>query len=180
MREESNQVALWVLRAQCGDREALELLLRHVQPSLRRYLTGLVGASDADDALQEALLLIYRKLKSLEAPELFRPWAFRIASRAGLRHIKKRRHWSEHVQSQDSLDDVPAANASFDAEGLQELLSTNQISPACSAVLTLYFEEQMTLTEVAAALEIPLGTVKSRLAYGLAALRKRLGDRRNY
>src|SRR5499426_1458498 len=159
MREESNQVALWVLRAQCGDREALELLLRHVQPSLRRYLTGLVGASDADDALQEALLLIYRKLKSLEAPELFRPWAFRIASRAGLHHIKKRRHWSEHVQAQDSLDDVPAANASIDAEGLQELLATKGISPACSAVLTLYFEEQMTLADVAEALEIPLGTV---------------------
>jgi RNA polymerase sigma-70 factor, ECF subfamily len=180
MREESNQVALWVLRAQCGDREALELLLRHVQPLLRRYLTGLVVPSDADDALQEALLLIYRKLKSLEAPELFRPWAFRIASRAGLRHIKKRRHWSEHVQAQDSLGHIPAANASFDAEGLRELLATNQISPACSAVLTLYFEEQMTLAEVAEALEIPLGTVKSRLAYGLAALRKRLGDRRNY
>jgi RNA polymerase sigma-70 factor, ECF subfamily len=87
---------------------------------------------------------------------------------------------SEHVQAQDSLDDVPAAHASFDAEGLQELLATNQISPGCSAVLTLHFEEQMTLTEVAEALEIPLGTVKSRLAYGLTALRKRLGDRRNY
>jgi len=97
-----------------------------------------------------------------------------------LRHIKKRRHWSEHVQAQDSLDHIPAANAPFDAEGLQDLLATNQISPACSAVLTLYFEEQMTLAEVAEALEIPLGTVKSRLAYGLAALRKRLGDRRNY
>jgi len=179
MREDINQEALWVLRAQCGDREALELLLRHVQPSLRRYLAGFVGPSDADDVLQESLLLIYRKLKSLETPELFRPWAFRIASRAGLRHVKKRRHWSEHIQEQDSLDDIPANNASFDEEGLKELLATNQISPGCSAVLTLHFEQQMSLAEVAEVLEIPLGTVKSRLAYGLAALRKRLSDRRS-
>lgn len=47
----SNQEALWVLRAQCDDREALELLLRQIQPALRRYLASVVGASDADDVL---------------------------------------------------------------------------------------------------------------------------------
>lgn len=83
----SSQVALWVLRAQSGDREALELLLLHVQPSLRRYLTAVVGPSDADDVLQEVLLQIYRKVKWLHAPELFPSWAFRIASRAGLRAV---------------------------------------------------------------------------------------------
>jgi RNA polymerase sigma-70 factor, ECF subfamily len=87
----SSEEALWVLRAQCDDREALELLLRHIQPSLRRYLTGVVGPSDIDDVLQDVLLIIYRKLRWLHAPELFRPWAFRIASRAGFRFLKKRR-----------------------------------------------------------------------------------------
>jgi DNA-directed RNA polymerase specialized sigma24 family protein len=48
----------WVLRAQCNDREALEALLRSVQPSLRRYLTGLAGATDADDLLQEVLVIV--------------------------------------------------------------------------------------------------------------------------
>jgi hypothetical protein len=48
----SKQEALWVLRAQCDDREALELLLRSVQPSLHRYLCGLAGRNDADDLLQ--------------------------------------------------------------------------------------------------------------------------------
>jgi hypothetical protein len=38
---------MWVSRAQCDDREALELLLRSVQPSLHRYFGGLVGSSDA-------------------------------------------------------------------------------------------------------------------------------------
>jgi hypothetical protein len=67
----SSEEALWVLRAQCDDREALELLLRHIQPSLRRYLTGVVGPSDIDDVLQDVLLIIYRKLRWLHAGALF-------------------------------------------------------------------------------------------------------------
>lgn len=81
----SSQEGLWVLRAQCGDEEALELLLQHVQLPLRRYLRGIVGPGDTDDVLQEVLVLIYRKLRSPHEPERFRGWAFRIASLAKLR-----------------------------------------------------------------------------------------------
>jgi RNA polymerase sigma-70 factor, ECF subfamily len=154
-------------------------LLRQIQPSLRRFLGGLVGPSDADDVLQEVLLLIYRKLQRLETPELFRPWAFRIASRAGFRHAKKRGRWSTGVEEQVSLDDIAAADAPCDAGRLQELLTRHQVSPGSSAVRMLHFQEEMSLAEVAAVLELPLGTVKSRLAYGFAALRKRLGDGRS-
>ena len=174
------QEALWVLRAQCADREALESLLGCVQPALRRYISGLVGPSDADDVLQDVLVLIYQKLKWLQDPALFRPWAFRIASRAGFRHLKRRRHRSEHVDVDAALDDIPAPDAAVvDERGVQDLLAANRVSPGCRAVLTLHFQEHMSLVEVAAVLELPLGTVKSRLAYGLAALRKRLGDRRS-
>src|SRR5438067_321049 len=76
----SRQEMQWVLRAQCQDREALEDLLRSVQPSLRRYLSGLAGSSDADDLLQDVLVIIVRKLGMLDEPKLFRPWSFRIAS----------------------------------------------------------------------------------------------------
>src|SRR5262249_33471781 len=153
-------------------------LLRHVQPPLRRYLAGVVGASDADDVLQDVLVLIYRKLQWLEVPELFRPWAFRIASRAGFRHVAKRRRRSEHIQEDVSLDEVPDPRVPFDEARVQDLLRENRISPGCSAVLTLHFQEEMSLAEVAAVLELPLGTVKSRLAYGLEALRRRLREER--
>jgi RNA polymerase sigma-70 factor (ECF subfamily) len=80
--------ARWVLRAQCGDREALELLLRSLQPVLRRYVTGIAGADDAGDILQDVLVIVSRKLYWLEQPELCRAWAFRIASRAAFRHLR--------------------------------------------------------------------------------------------
>ena len=61
-----------MLRAQCGDRDALELLLRSIEPSLRRYLAGLVDALHADDVLQEVLIVVARKLVWLEQPDILR------------------------------------------------------------------------------------------------------------
>jgi RNA polymerase sigma-70 factor, ECF subfamily len=162
----------WVLRAQCSDREALEMLLRSVQPSLRRYLSGLAGRTDADDLLQDVMVIVIRKLGGLEDPQLFRPWAFRIASREAFRHIKKRRLWVGRHEDDSQLDDLPTPEIRPSGELLQQLLATEAISPASRAVLILHFQEELSLPEVAAILDIPLGTAKSRLAYGLASVRK--------
>jgi RNA polymerase sigma-70 factor (ECF subfamily) len=168
---------LWVLRAQCGDRGALEDLLRLLEPPLRRYLVGMIGTDEAEDVLQDVLILVYRKLSFLNDPDLLRPWVFRIASRSAIRHLKKRHRWSEKRDDSVALEAIAAVPAPVDARSIPELLASHPISPACRAVLALHFGEQMTLAEVAAVLEIPLGTAKSRLAYGLALLRKRLNER---
>ncbi len=164
----------WVLRAQCNDREALEALLRSVQPSLRRYLSGLAGATDADDLLQDVLIIVVRRIGSIEDPKLFRPWVFRVASREAFRHIRKRRLWRERHDEDAQLDDVAAPEARPSDELLRELLASDTVSPTSRAVLILHFQEELSLPEIAAILAIPLGTVKSRLAYGLRSLRKHL------
>ena len=65
-----------MLRAQSGDREALTELLEAVQEPLYRYVFRLTGERTmAEDILQEVFILIYRKLRWLQEPELFRPWA---------------------------------------------------------------------------------------------------------
>lgn len=174
----SKQEALWVLRAQCGDREALELLLRHVQPSLHRYLRGLIGSTDAEDILQEVLVLVFRKLKWLESPELFRPWVFRIASRQAFRHLKPDRQ--QQACDDTMLENIPAPEMRPPDELIAQLVSSDAISRASRAVLLLHFKEEMSLPEVAAVLDLPLGTVKSRLAYGLATLRKQLKKGRSF
>ena len=160
-----------MLRAQCSDREALELLLRSVQPSLRRYLSGLVGGTEADDLLQDVLVIVIRKLGGLEEPRLFRPWAFRIASREAFRFIRKQRLWLGQHEDDSHLDDVPTPEVPS-GELLQQLLAADRISPASRAVLILHFQEELSLPDVAAILDIPLGTAKSRLAYGLTSIRK--------
>lgn len=173
----SIEEAQWVLRAQCDDREALELLLGSVQASLRRYLCRLVGPGDADDILQNVLILIYRKLAWLEDPTLFRPWAFRIASRAAFRWLKAQKRWPAEPVDEMALERISMKDQPSD-ELLQKLHCIEGISPASRAVLVLHFQEDLPLIDVAAILEIPLGTVKSRLAYGLAALRRHLGTMR--
>lgn len=169
------QEAQWVLRAQYGDREALERVLRSIYPSLLRYLQGLVGTSHADDVLQDVLLVVARKLGGLTEPDLFRPWAFRIANRAGFKQLKRERRW----QGDDArLEDIAAPEPPPRAELLSALSTMDGISPASRAVLVLHFQEELPLSEIAAILQVPLGTVKSRLGYGLKALRTQLAHSR--
>ena len=168
------------MRAQCSDRDALECLLRSVQPSVHRYLFGLVGARHADDVLQEVLILVCRKLAGLQTPELFRPWVFRIASRVAFRHLKKESRWQEWTPDDSAwFEEVPAPAAQLPLEMLKDLLAMDGIPPASRAVLALHFQQELSLTEVAAILEIPFCTVKSRLAAGLTALRNRFGKNRS-
>jgi RNA polymerase sigma-70 factor (ECF subfamily) len=170
----SNQEAQWVLRAQCNDREALESLLRSIQPALHRYLCRLVGTTSASDVLQEVLITLFRRLSALKQPELFRPWAYRVASRIAFRHLRKEKRWQEQVNDEAAIEFIPAPEAPPREELLQVLLNADVISPGSRAVFVLHFQEDLPLADVAAILEIPVGTAKSRLAYGLAALRKQL------
>lgn len=169
---------LLVLLAQSGDRTALEQLLREAYGPLRRYILHLVGASLADDVLQETSLQIFRKLSYLREPAVFRPWTFRIASRIAFAHLKRERRWQP-------LDDAaPEQLMTFDA-GLGEppdegfLMLLEHVSPASRAVLLLRYQQELSLEESAAILEIPIGTAKSRLHYGVTTLRKYLTSERN-
>ena len=139
---------------------------------LTRYVRAIVGATDAEDVTQDVMVSIYRKLWTLSTPDLLRPWMYRIASRAAFRYLKKRRRWPDHLRDDEGLDELPAQGLAAIDLRVDELLQDPRVTPASRAVLALHFKEEMTLAEVAAVLDIPVGTVKSRLAYGLATLRR--------
>src|SRR4030095_14289766 len=175
---ESEQDAVWVVEAQCGDRDAMEHLLRRVQMPLRRYIVRLVGPTSADDVLQETLTSIARKLNWLVDPRLFRPWAYRISSRSAFAHLRRKRRRRQMETNEEMWRAVAVPVGRPPGDQLRELLDSAIVSPASRAVLMLHFQEEMPLADVAAVLELPLGTVKSRLAYGLAALRRHLADKK--
>jgi RNA polymerase sigma-70 factor, ECF subfamily len=168
---------LLVLLAQTGDRAALEQLLHDTHAPLRRYITRLVGAALADDILQETSLQIFRKLQFLREPAVFRPWTFRIASRIAFSHLKRAHRWLP-------LDDAPAEHLTILNPGLGEppdeafMALLDHVSPASRAVLLLHYQHDLSLEESAAILEIPIGTAKSRLHYGVTTLRKHLTSER--
>ncbi len=174
-RQEIRQPEIWwTLRAQAGDREALDQLLRLLQEPLFRYIHSLVGAHAlAEDILQEVFILIYRKLRWLREPELFRPWAYRIATREAFKHLKRERRWSDKSVDESVLIDLPAPSRDeITPESVEQMAA--QVSPASRAVIVLHYQHEMPLAEIADVMGVAIGTVKSRLAYGLDSLRKQL------
>ena len=160
-----------VLRCQSGDREAFDLLFRSIQAGLWRYISNLAGEIGlADDVLQDVFLIIYRKIGWLNDPDLFRPWVYRIATRETFRVLKKRSRWQEEPFDEATIATLVAPEVGVDLD--MKMLEC--VSPASRAVLMLHYLEDLSLNETADVLDISIGTVKSRLAYGLKTLRSRI------
>jgi RNA polymerase sigma-70 factor (ECF subfamily) len=170
---------LLVIRAQSGDVEAFEALYRRLAPAVFRHLSHVTGdASVAEDVLQDTFVIVFRRLRWLREPSLVRPWVYRIATREAVRRTTARRRegaWqltdAEWVRveelSRQPPDRVRLTQQARDAIGQLPVLSR--------AVLSLHYLESMPLPAVAALLDVPLGTVKSRLAVGLNRVRRLLG-----
>ncbi|MEM7481940.1 MAG: RNA polymerase sigma factor [Acidobacteriota bacterium] len=173
----SKQEALWILRAQSGDLEALDSLLEGVQGSLFRLIRGIVGDHAlSEDVLQDVLVLVCRKLKWLREPRLFHSWAFRIASREAIRCVRRERRWRRQMVEEESLEEVAdntPSPADFAVRIAELPALVESVPPASRAVLLLHYQEEHSLQEVADVLGLPLGTAKSRLAYGLSILRSK-------
>jgi RNA polymerase sigma-70 factor (ECF subfamily) len=167
-------LAALAARAQLGDASALESLLRALVPGLRHHLQILLHeTSDADDALQETLWLIVRRLGALRDTALVRAWAYRIATREAMHLLRRaRRHDSAELTEADAVAVEERAtepsHLGVDADVLSHL---DSLPAKAQVVVRLRFVEDLSQQEIAEALEIPLGTVKSRLAYGLERLR---------
>jgi RNA polymerase sigma-70 factor (ECF subfamily) len=172
---ESGKQETWLaLRAQAGDREAFDRLFRLLQEPLYRYIFSLVGArAPAEDVLQEVFILIYRKIRWLREPDLLRPWAYRIATREAFKHLKRERRWADKAEDELVLLDLPAPpRDELAPEMITQLVE--RLSPASRVVIVLHYLHEMPLAEIAEVMGIAVGTVKSRLAYGLDLMRRQL------
>jgi len=176
---DSGKQETWLaLRAQAGDREAFDRLFRLLQEPLYRYIFSLVGArAPAEDVLQEVFILIYRKIRWLREPELLRPWVYRIATREAFKHLKRERRWADKAEDESVLLDLPAPSRDELApEMIAQLVAqlVERLSPASRAVIVLHYLHEMPLAEIAEVMGVAIGTVKSRLAYGLDLMRRQL------
>lgn len=165
-----------VLKAQLGDRQALGKLLERIQGRLMTFLCHRLGArADAEDCAQVVLIQICRRLTSLREPLAFRPWMFRIASNQATKLYRSNRRELELLDEDAALLTAPEPDAFPFEECLPTLHKRLEQLPAnCSQVLFLHYMEGLSLLEISKVLDRPLGTIKSRLAYGLAKLRTQL------
>jgi RNA polymerase sigma-70 factor (ECF subfamily) len=168
---------LMVLLAQQGDVSAFEELLRRLHGPLRQYVNRMVGASDADDVMQDSAIRLYRNIRYLRDPVVFRAWAFRIATRIAWTYLKSAERWRQLESDPDLIRVIAVVPSSeheqFDRDYLEWI---DRVSPASRAALLLHYEQHLSLEETAAILDVPVGTVKSRLSYGLASIRNQLKE----
>lgn len=127
---------------------------------------------DALDVMQASMMLIARRLNTLHDPRWFRPWAYRIVTREAVRAAKKRGRERMVLDEGVSPEEMDMPAPAMDERIAWSAEAIEHLPAAARVVARLHYQEGMTLIEIAEALETPLGTVKSRLAYALARLRE--------
>ena len=165
--------ALLVVRYQRGDREAFEGIVQLWEPSLFYYLRRLAPSeADAWELLQETWLKLFRSLGSLRDPQALPAFLYTTARHTAISRLRKR-ELQENESYSDEAHDESAGNdiSAFDnADEVHHAL--DQLPLLQREALTLYFLEDLSLDEMAATLDVPLGTIKSRLHYAKLAMHK--------
>ena len=154
-----------------GEREAFERLFREFERDVFRWIVRIVREPGAaEDVLVETFWRAYRARARFDPSRTFGAWIRRIATNAALAQLRSmRRHprWSD-------LDERTAARGSD--HDLQEAIAIafRSLPPDLLAVARLALIEQLPQAEIADALDVPIGTVKSRLFRAQRALRDAL------
>ena len=151
--------------------ELAELYEQH-SAALWRHVVRLTGnTAVAEDIVQETLLRAWKKRSSLDAePGGLRPWLFRVAHNLVVDDVRSARHRHESLTA--TLPERATADRSdalFDAMLIQSALA--ELSPDHRAAVVLAYYGGRTVPEISRELDVAEGTVKSRLHYGLRALR---------
>ncbi|MEN9504145.1 MAG: hypothetical protein RI958_71 [Actinomycetota bacterium] len=171
--------------ARNGDRAAMERLLRTHHDrifAVCRRITG--NDADAADASQDALIAIVRHLDRFDGRSAFGTWAYRIATNASLDELRRRSRRPvvvhDDLASSDRHRSVidQSANTRIDAVADRDLIdgALGGVPDDFRIPLVLRDVADLDYSEIAAVLEIPIGTVKSRIARGRAALAQALRD----
>jgi RNA polymerase sigma-70 factor (ECF subfamily) len=162
----------WIAAAQAGSRDALESLFREHWPrALRASYLIVHDAAAAEDIAQEAFLAAVRNLDRFDRQRPFGPWLHRIVVNRAIDWTRVRKYRRE-VQLDPLGAEPPAADPPPGAAGMSdELMSALAVlSPDHRAVVVLRYLLELTPAEIAATLELPRGTVNSRLRRALDQL----------
>jgi RNA polymerase sigma-70 factor (ECF subfamily) len=170
-----------VLQMQAGNLEALGLLYDRYRQMVFRTALAITGDRDAaNDLLQDVFLRLFRFADHIDPQRPLEPWLYRMTTNLSYSWIKRHRRWLRPLEDlvewiAGSGKDTPHEAAEFneDWRELQQGLLALPIQQR--VVIVLYYLNDLSLQEISEILEVPVGTIKSRLHYGRIALRKSLG-----
>jgi RNA polymerase sigma-70 factor (ECF subfamily) len=164
-----------VLRAQDGDEEAFASLAVAIGDGLHAVAHRILRDTDlAEDATQQALLAIWRNLPQLRDASRFDAWSYRLLVNACYVEGRRTRRWSPNLRVMPSLEPTSPEGLSSVVDRDQLERGFRRLSIDHRAVVVLHHYLDLTLDEVAAALGVPVGTVRSRLHHAMRGLRAAL------
>jgi RNA polymerase sigma factor (sigma-70 family) len=167
-------------KAQQGDKQAFGELVRFHHQGVINVVYRMCGdAQVAEDAAQDAFIRAWQNLPGYKPQSAFRNWLYRIAVNAALDMLRREPKYAEDI------DEIPLASPGIRPEGaiiqaelsLQIQQAVLSLPKASRSVLILREYEGLTYRDIANTLDIPLGTVMSRLNYARNRLRDILAPR---
>jgi RNA polymerase sigma factor (sigma-70 family) len=167
--------ALLAVRCQLGDRAAFDDLIARWHEPLWRYLRRLTGHDEAArDLAQDTWMRVFRGVARLREPAKLRPWLFGIARRVAMDRLRVQ--YAQAPAAQVDLEEVAAEESDMN---LEEEIATLEAGLASLPIiereaLMLFYLRELSLEEIAGLVEVPVGTVKSRLFRARQMLRRAL------
>ena len=170
-----------VIQMQQGNLEALGVLYDRHRRMVYRTALGIIGDVDAaSDLLQDVFLRLYRFAYNIDPMQPLEPWLYRMTTNLTYDWIKRRNRWPRPIG--DLADwlistgkNPPYENAEKNDEWYHVQRAIADLPLQQRVVVVLYYLNDLSLNEIAEILEVPIGTIKSRLYYGRKSLRMGLG-----
>ena len=161
-----------VERAQDGDREAFAALVGMTSDRMYALAARILRDNDlAEDALQGALIAVWRHLPTLRDPDRFEAWVRRLLVHACYAEARRRRSWAANVRVLP-VDGPAAPDAIVSIDDRDALdRAFRRLSIEQRAVFVLHHHVGLPLAEIAETIGIPAGTARSRLHYATRVLR---------
>jgi RNA polymerase sigma-70 factor (ECF subfamily) len=166
---------LLALRCQLGERDAFDALIARWHEPLWRYLRRMAGNdAAAHDLTQETWLRVLRGIAGLRDTARLRPWLFGIARRIAMDRLRQTYAWrlDEDVQLEDLATPEPQPDPELELDELERALAA--IPAREREALSLFYLRELSIDEMAKLLEVPGGTIKSRLFRARQLLRRQL------
>ncbi len=167
------QENILILRAKAGDEAAAKILIDRHYMDVYRFLYKLCSSKPlAQDLTQDTFFKVWQCFNKFHGKSRFKSWVFRISHNLFIDHCRK----SKIISTDDYYDIHYLESESIIGKSEKEmtLSSLKKLSPKLKIVILLHYFNELTHKEIGFILEIPIGTVKSRLNAGLSQLRKSL------
>jgi len=159
---------------QRGDRAATRRLYDLCHHSVFRLAVRMVGLQDAADVTQQAFLQAFRSLDQFNGRSRFETWLYRLAVNESLQHLRRNRRWRCHALDWEPLDESHHGEDAERKDLLDQAMA--QIDPELRSIFLLREVEGLSYHDIAETLQIPEGTVGSRLNRARRELRQILSD----